>query len=95
MGAMMMPHIDKLPGGFHSCEGSLDYRLRRPDKSHYRPVGCLSRIYIQNFNSLYGSYFRHNLIYYFLIPPLAEVRDAFNYSLHFLWLFNLRQFRLA
>ena len=82
MGAVVLSHIDELLGLCGPAEGGLADRTGFSYKSDDGAVGGLSGIYIQHFDTFYGTNGLYNSLYYALIFSFAVVGNAFDELFH-------------
>ena len=77
MGAVVIAHVDKFRGAFHTGKGSLEHGFGLADEGHHHTVGRLAGVHVEQldpFDRLDG---RGNLVNYSLVASLAEIGNAF------------------
>ncbi len=78
MRAVVLAHVDELRRLLHTAESGLDNHLRLADKGHDGAVCGLSRVYVEQLDTLYTLYFVGNLLDYFFVASFTEVGNALN-----------------
>ncbi len=81
MCSVMAAHVDDLASLAHGAESSLADRFGSTYEGHYRAVGSLARVHIEQFHALYAFHSVSNLPDNVHVAPLTEIRDAFHDSL--------------
>jgi hypothetical protein len=79
---MVLAHVNELGCLFYGSESRLTYCFWRANKSHYRSVGTLSGICIQQLYSLYLFNFSSDFADQLHIVSLAEIGNTFNDLIH-------------
>ena len=74
----MITHIDHLGGFLDALEGSLQHRFGFADERNNRTVGRLSRIDVEQLDTVNRLDSGSDLLDYSLVAALAKVGHAFN-----------------
>src|SRR5580692_343369 len=82
MRSLMPAHINQLSRFFDGLKSCLDDRIWASNKGHYRAIGGISRVDIQQSNSLDCLDLIRNLLYQLHIASFAEVGHTLDDWLH-------------